>query len=57
MNIISKLIINTTNKETNTIIMMSTSISSCVESSDYMLTVIFPEFLELFVKAFLSELF
>ena len=57
MNIISKLIINTTNKETNTIIMMSTSISSCVESSDYMLTVIFPEFLELFVKVFLSELF
>ena len=57
MNTIIKLIINTTNKETNTIIMMSTSISSCVESSDYMLTVIFPEFLELFVKAFLSELF
>ena len=57
MNTIIKLIINTTNKETNTIIMMSTSISSCVESSDYMLAVIFPEFLELFVKAFLSELF
>ena len=57
MNTIIKLIINTTNKETNTIIMMSTSISSCVESSDYMLAVIFPEFLELFVKAFFSELF